>query len=38
MKADGLPHAMALGSMPVTNNPREFERIPGLALENWAAG
>jgi tRNA(fMet)-specific endonuclease VapC len=30
-------HAMALGSILVTNNTREFERIPGLALENWAA-
>jgi tRNA(fMet)-specific endonuclease VapC len=30
-------HAMALGSILVTNNAREFERIPGLALENWAA-
>jgi tRNA(fMet)-specific endonuclease VapC len=30
-------HAMALGSALVTDNVREFERIPGLALENWAA-
>jgi tRNA(fMet)-specific endonuclease VapC len=29
--------AMALGSILVTNNVREFERIPGLALENWVA-
>ncbi|MDR2093506.1 MAG: type II toxin-antitoxin system VapC family toxin [Azoarcus sp.] len=29
-------HAMALGSILVTDNLREFERIPGLALENWA--
>jgi tRNA(fMet)-specific endonuclease VapC len=30
-------HTMALGSILVTNDTREFERIPGLALENWAA-
>lgn len=30
-------HALALGCILVTNNLREFERIPGLALENWAA-
>lgn len=30
-------HAAALGSTLVTNNLREFERVPGLALENWAA-
>jgi tRNA(fMet)-specific endonuclease VapC len=30
-------HAMALDSTLVTNNLREFERIPGLALGNWAA-
>jgi tRNA(fMet)-specific endonuclease VapC len=30
-------HAMALGSTLVTNNLREFERIPGLSLTNWAA-
>lgn len=30
-------HAMALGSVLVTNNTREFTRIPGLALENWTA-
>lgn len=29
-------HALALDSILVTNNLREFERIPGLALENWA--
>ncbi|MDR2093808.1 MAG: type II toxin-antitoxin system VapC family toxin [Azoarcus sp.] len=29
-------HAMALGSVLVTNNLREFGRIPGLTLENWA--
>lgn len=28
-------HALALGATLVTNNLREFERVPGLALENW---
>lgn len=28
-------HAMALGVTLVTNNMREFERIPGLKLVNW---
>ncbi|MDR2690157.1 MAG: type II toxin-antitoxin system VapC family toxin, partial [Azoarcus sp.] len=28
-------HAMARGSVLVTNNTREFAHIPGLALENW---
>lgn len=28
-------HALALGCTLVTNNLREFERVPGLALENW---
>jgi tRNA(fMet)-specific endonuclease VapC len=27
--------ALATGAVLVTNNTREFERIPGLALENW---
>jgi tRNA(fMet)-specific endonuclease VapC len=27
--------ALALGCTLVTNNRREFERVPGLALENW---
>ena len=30
-------HAHALGVALVTNNPREFERVPGLKVENWAA-
>ena len=30
-------HALALGCTLVTSNLREFERVPGLALENWAA-
>jgi tRNA(fMet)-specific endonuclease VapC len=29
--------AVALGATMVTNNPREFERIEGLKLENWVA-
>ena len=28
-------HAVYLGSVLVTNNVREFERIPGLVIENW---
>ena len=30
-------HAKALGAILVTNNEREFRRIPGLKIENWAA-
>lgn len=30
-------HALAEGATLVTNNTREFERIAGLPLENWAA-
>jgi len=29
-------HALAAGLTLVTNNEREFKRVPGLALENWA--
>lgn len=29
-------HALVLGVCLVTNNTREFERVPGLQLENWA--
>lgn len=29
-------HALALGLTLVTNNTREFERVPGLRVENWA--
>ena len=29
-------HARAEGLVLVTNNVREFERVPGLELENWA--
>ncbi|MFN0303189.1 MAG: type II toxin-antitoxin system VapC family toxin [Burkholderiales bacterium] len=28
-------HAMALGATLVTNNEREFARVPGLKVENW---
>lgn len=31
-------HAQALGVTLVTNNTREFARVPGLQLENWASG
>ena len=29
-------HAKAEGLVMVTNNVREFERVPGLEIENWA--
>ena len=29
-------HAIATGAILVTNNVREFERVPGLVLEDWA--
>ena len=28
-------HALATGRTLVTNNVREFKRVPGLAVENW---
>lgn len=28
-------HALALGCVLVTNNVREFQRVSGLALDNW---
>jgi tRNA(fMet)-specific endonuclease VapC len=28
-------HAVSLGVILVTNNPREFRRVPGLQVENW---
>jgi tRNA(fMet)-specific endonuclease VapC len=27
-------HALTLGAMLVTKNPREFKRVPGLRMEN----
>jgi len=30
-------HALALGVTLATNNEREFKRVPGLSVENWAA-
>jgi tRNA(fMet)-specific endonuclease VapC len=30
-------HARSLELTLVTNNEREFERVPGLGVENWAA-
>lgn len=30
-------HALSLGLILVTNNVREFSRVKGLRLENWAA-
>jgi tRNA(fMet)-specific endonuclease VapC len=30
-------HARLLGLTLVTNNVREFQRVPGLRIENWAA-
>ena len=30
-------HAVSRGCMLVTNNEKEFERVRGLPLENWAA-
>ncbi|MBL4870592.1 MAG: tRNA(fMet)-specific endonuclease VapC [Robiginitomaculum sp.] len=29
-------HARALGLVLVTNNLKEFSRVPGIRLENWA--
>ncbi len=29
-------HALAQGLILVTNNEREFKRVPGLMIENWA--
>ena len=30
-------HALRLGATVVTDNWREFDRVPGLAVENWLA-
>lgn len=29
-------HVVSLGATLVTNNEREFSRVPGLVVENWA--
>ncbi len=29
-------HALSLGVRLVTNNEKEFKRVPGLRVENWA--
>ena len=31
-------HALALDAILVTDNTREFERVPGLKIENWLRG
>ena len=31
-------HALSLEAILVTNNTREFSRVPGLKVKNWAAG
>jgi tRNA(fMet)-specific endonuclease VapC len=31
-------HALSLEARIVTNNVREFERVPGLKVENWLEG
>jgi tRNA(fMet)-specific endonuclease VapC len=31
-------HALALKLVLVTNNEREFKRVPGLRVENWVRG
>jgi len=32
----GRASASALGLVLVTNNLREFKRVPGLRVENWS--
>lgn len=33
-----VAHALSLACTLVTNNEKEFMRVPGLKLENWASG
>jgi tRNA(fMet)-specific endonuclease VapC len=28
-------HALSLGAKPITANTHEFQRVPGLKIENW---
>lgn len=30
-------HAVSLGTILVTNNTREFQRVPGLQIEDWTS-
>jgi tRNA(fMet)-specific endonuclease VapC len=30
-------HALELSAILVTNNVREFSRVPGLKIENWVS-
>ena len=30
-------HALSISSMLVTNHNREFDRVPGLKIENWVS-
>jgi tRNA(fMet)-specific endonuclease VapC len=30
-------HAVSVGATLITNNTREFTRVPGLHVENWSA-
>jgi tRNA(fMet)-specific endonuclease VapC len=30
-------HAISLGATLVTNNVREFSRVPGLHVKNWSS-
>ena len=32
---DNAAHALSIQCTLVTNNEREFKRIPGLLVENW---
>lgn len=31
-------HALSQQAVLVTNNTREFTRVPGLQLQNWVSG